>query len=151
MEQLIKTLPAVLKAGGHSEEVIEAAAIAAWKHVAGELLNTQARAISLKSRTLQVAVSDAIWQKQLEVMKGQLVFRINSVLGQPLVGRLEFTINQSLVAHDSGSKEKVSACTDDKDVPLELWSAATAIKDNELRKTFLATAARSLKRTEQKS
>ena len=36
MNQLIKSLPNVLRAANDSEEVAEAAAIAAWKHAAGD-------------------------------------------------------------------------------------------------------------------
>jgi hypothetical protein len=36
MDNLIKTLPAILAAADGSEEVAEAACIAAWKHVVGE-------------------------------------------------------------------------------------------------------------------
>jgi hypothetical protein len=39
----------------------------------------------------------------------------------------------------------------DNEVPLELWSAANAIHDKELRKSFLKTAMASLKRKAAKS
>ena len=96
MEGLIKTLPAVLRASGNAPEVIEAAAIAAWKHAAGENLKSHAVALSLHERTLKVAVADAIWQKQLHAMRGQMLFRINNLLGQPLVGSIEFIIDSTL-------------------------------------------------------
>jgi predicted nucleic acid-binding Zn ribbon protein len=93
MEGLIKTLPAVLRASGNAPEVIEAAAIAAWKHAAGENLKSHAVPLSLQDRILKVAVADAIWQKQLHAMRGQMLFRVNSLLGQPLVGSIEFIID----------------------------------------------------------
>ncbi len=93
MEGLIKTLPAVLRASGNAPEVIEAAAIAAWKHAAGENLKTHAVPICLQDRILKIAVADAIWQKQLHTMRGQMLFRINSLLGQPLVGSIEFIVD----------------------------------------------------------
>ena len=96
MEGLIKTLPAVLRASGNAPEVIEAAAIAAWKHAAGENLKGRAVALSLQDRTLKVAVADVIWQKQLHVMRGHMLFRVNSLLGQPLVGSIEFIIDSEL-------------------------------------------------------
>jgi hypothetical protein len=96
MEGLIKTLPAVLRASGNAPEVIEAAAIAAWKHAAGKNLKSYAVPLSLQDRTLRVAVADAIWQKQLHSMRGQMLFRVNSLLGQPLVGAIEFVIDPEL-------------------------------------------------------
>ncbi|HET9789189.1 MAG TPA: DciA family protein [Pyrinomonadaceae bacterium] len=98
MNQLIKTLPHILRAAGDSPEVAEAAAIAAWKHAAGEGLKGRAVAVKLEERTLTVSVSDAIWQKQLNSMRGQLLFRVNTLLGQPIVSAIEFVIDPELVA-----------------------------------------------------
>jgi len=96
MEGLIKSLPAVVRASGNAPEVIEAAAIAAWKHAAGEGLKEHAVPLGLEGRTLKIAVADVIWQKQLRAMRGQMLFRVNSLLGQPLVGAIEFIVDTSL-------------------------------------------------------
>ena len=93
MEALIKALPAVLRASGNAPEVAEAAAIAAWKHCAGEGLRERAVPLSLRDRTLEVAVADLIWQKQLNAMRGQMLYKINTLLGQPVVGSIEFVID----------------------------------------------------------
>lgn len=98
MEALIKALPAVLRASGNAPEVAEAAALAAWKHAAGEQLKDHALPLSLQDRILRVAVRDAIWQKQLHSMRGQMLFRVNSLLGQPIVGAIEFIIDPNLYA-----------------------------------------------------
>ncbi len=96
MNQLIKVLPSILRAAGDSPEVAEAAAIAAWKHAAGDGLKGRAVAVKLENRTLTVLVADAIWQKQLHSMRGQLLFRVNTLLGQPLVGTIDFVIDPSV-------------------------------------------------------
>ena len=96
MEGLIKCLPAVLRASGNAPEVAEAAAIAAWKHAAGEGLRDHAVPLGLQDRTLKIAVADPIWQKQLHSMRGQMLFRVNSLLGQPIVGTLEFIVDPNL-------------------------------------------------------
>ena len=144
MNQLIKSLPGVLRAAGDSAEVAEAAAIAAWKHAAGNGLKEHAVPLKLEDRTLTIAVADAIWQKQLHSMRGQLLFRVNSILGKPLVSTLDFVVDPKLVkptAEQPTQREKVL----DNEVPLELWSAASAIQDKELRKKFLQTALLSLR------
>ena len=145
MNQLIKSLPTVLRASGNAAEVAEAAAIAAWKHAAGDGLKELAVPLRLENRTLTFAVADRIWQRQLNSMRGQMLFRINSILGQPLVSALDFVIDPKLV------KPRVEQTEDqdellDNEVPLELWSAASAIHDKELRKSFLKTALLALKR-----
>ena len=104
MEGLIKCLPAVLRASGNAPEVIEAAVIAAWKHVAGEQLKDHAVPLGLQDRTLRIAVADVIWQKQLHSMRGQMLFRVNTLLGQPLVGSLEFVVDTQYANNRSGHR-----------------------------------------------
>lgn len=145
MNQIIKSLPQVLRVVGESAEVAEAAAIAAWKHAAGAGLKEHAVPLKLENRTLTVAVADPIWQKQLTSMRGPLLFRVNSILGQPLVGALDFVIEPKLVKTRAETREQMDEPLDNE-VPLELWTAANAIHDKELRKSFLKTALLALKR-----
>jgi hypothetical protein len=93
MDALIKALPAVLRASGNAPEVAEAAAIAAWKHCAGKGLKERAVPLALQERTLTVAVADLIWRKQMMAMRGQMIYKINTLLGQPVVGAIEFVID----------------------------------------------------------
>jgi hypothetical protein len=144
MNQLIKSLPGVLRAAHNSPEVAEAAAIAAWKHAAGEGLKDRAVPLKLEDRKLLVAVADAIWQKQLHSMRAHLLFRMNSTLGQPIVGEIEFVIDPKLATRVEEQKPANEPL--DNEVPLELWSAANAIHDKELRRSFLKAAMVSLKR-----
>ena len=145
MNQLIKSLPGVLRAAGNAEEVAEAAALAAWKHAAGDGLKEHAVPVKLVERTLTVAVADAIWQKQLHSMRGSLLFRVNTILGQPIVGAIDFVIDAKLVKTRTEPPKPVEQLLDNE-VPLELWSAANAIHDKELRRSFLKTAMNSLRR-----
>lgn len=147
MNQLIKSLSQVVRASGNSPEVVEAAAIAAWKFTAGEGLKDHAVPLKLDDGALIVSVSDAIWQKQLHLMRGSLLFRVNSILGQALVRELAFTIDPKLAKAREESQTTAEQPLDNE-VPLELWSAANAIHDKELRKQFLKTARISLKRKE---
>ena len=144
MNQLIKSLPGVLRAAGDSTEVAEAAGIAAWKHAAGDGLKEHAVPLKLENRTLTIAVADAIWQKQLHSMSGQLLFRVNTILGKPLVGALDFVIDPKLAKPTAGQPEREEEFLDNE-VPLELWSAASAIQDKDLRRKFLKTALLSLR------
>jgi hypothetical protein len=145
MNQLIKSLPSVLRAAGNAEEVAQAAAIAAWKHAAGEGLKDHAVPVKLENRTLTVAVADGIWQRQLHAMRGQMMFRINSILGQPIVSTIEFVVDPKIVKPRAEATKQPEQPLDNE-VPLELWSAANAIHDKELRKSFLKTAMAALKR-----
>ena len=82
-------------------------------------------------------------------MRSQLLFRLNSILGQPLVSRLEFRIDDKAFLQAPGAPAgKENSDELKNEVSLELWSAANAISDNQLRKTFLSAAATSLQRKE---
>jgi len=145
MDELIKSLPTVLRAVGASQEIAEAAALAAWKYSIGAGLRSHAIATRLDGSTLIVEVRDPIWQKQLQTMKEQLLFRVNSVLGQTLVTAIELRVNPRAVIVTQPEKTESSEIADNE-VPLELWSAASAIQDKQLRQKFLKAAMATLRR-----
>ena len=100
--------------------------------------------VALRTLMETVAVADVIWQKQLHAMRGQMMFRVNSILGQPIVNAIEFVIDPKLAKPKPEPAKPPELL--DNEVPLELWSAANTIHDKELRKNFLKTALLSLKR-----
>ena len=148
MERLIKTLPAILKASGAPEEVAEAACIAAWKHAVGDGLSSHAIPVQLQNSTLMVAVADNIWKKQLEHMRGQLLFRLNSVLGQALVKSIELQVDPKRI--ELARATPAARCKDKANyqVPAELLTAAATIEDVDLRRAFLGAATSCVKRLE---
>lgn len=148
MDSLLKTLPAVLSAAGDSAEVVEAACIAAWKHAAGEGLRGNAVPLRLNGRTLVIAVADTAWQKQMQSLSGPLLFRLNSVLGQPLVTFLEFREDPHTIAKARQNLVTAGQNNEPTAIPAELISAAAGIQDEDLRRAFLGAAASCLKRLE---
>ncbi len=149
MDRLIKTLPAILKASSASEEVAEAACIAAWKHAVGEGLSRHAVPVQLQNSALVVAVADDVWKKQLEHMRGQLLFKLNSVLGQALVKSIELRVDPKRIeparATPAGTNKGHDA---GYEIPVELLTAAAAIEDVDLRRAFLGAATSCVKRLE---
>jgi len=159
MDSLMKALPAILKASGAAEEVAEAACIAAWRHAVGASLCDHAAAVQLvgpaPGQTLVVVVADNIWKRQLEQMRAQLLFKLNSVLGQPLVKSIELrvdpkTLQQARRAETKAAETKASNRLETADyrVPAELLSAAAGIADAQLRRAFLGAATSCVKRLE---
>lgn len=148
MESLLKTLPAIMKAAGDSPEVAQAACFVAWKQITGEALRRNAFPLRLDDRTLVIAVADAAWEKQMQALSGQLLFRLNSMLGQPVVTYLEFceapeTVNQARLALTDSAQLREMA-----PVPVELLSAAAGIHDNDLRRAFIGAASSCIRRVE---
>ena len=145
MDDLFQALPKILRAAGESEEVSEAAAFAAWRRVAGEALRGCAIPFRLYRKTLVVSVPDATWRKQLEQMSPQLLFRLNSLLGQALVTYIEFRVDPQTVSDERARlrqshyerlerEESALSCAH------ELDEAASAIQDEDLRRRFLLAA-----------
>jgi hypothetical protein len=145
MDDLIRALPGLLRAAGDSEEVAEAAAFVAWRRASGEQLRGQAVPFRLHSKHLVVAVADTSWQRQLEAISSQLVFRINSVLGHALVTYIEFRVDPKTVREERARLRQA-------EIDLErhqrralqqarpLSQAASAIRDEDLRRRFLLAA-----------
>ncbi|MBA2734126.1 MAG: DUF721 domain-containing protein [Acidobacteria bacterium] len=155
MDDLIRTLPKLLRAAGEAEEVMEAAALVAWRRVAGEGLRTQAVPFRLYRKTLIVAVVDITWQKQLEAMSGQLLFGLNSLLGQAVVTYIEFRIDPKTV-RAKRAVEQTQKMTNPieqerrafRSISGEISSAADAIHDDDLRRRFLLAAGSCIDRRE---
>jgi len=148
MDNLIRTLPAILAASRASEEVAEAACVAAWKDAVGEALSRHAVPGGFQNRILVVAVEDVIWQRQLRQMCGLLLSRLNSVLGHPIVKSIDLRIDAAIVASSYTPPPSHRREQRDYDVPAELLSAAAGIADVELRRAFLAAATSCIRRLE---
>jgi hypothetical protein len=89
--------------------------------------------LKLENRTLTIAVADRDLAKAVDSMRGQLLFRSKLDPGQPLVGAFDFVIDAKLAKHARSKRDEEPL---DNEVPLELWSAANAIHDQRLRKSF---------------
>jgi hypothetical protein len=154
MDDLIRALPKLLRAAGETEEVLEAAALVAWRRVAGPELCRQAVPFRLYRKTLIVAVADSTWQKQLEAMSGQLLFRLNSLLGQAIVTYIEFRPDPKTVAAARSATVQEEAMREEQErrallrATGELEDAAGAIQDEELRRRFLIAAGSCIDRRE---
>ena len=151
MDDLFQSLPKLLRAAGESEEVLEAASFAAWRRVAGEALRGCAVPFRLFNKRLIVSVPDTTWRKQLEQVSPQLVFRLNSLLGQALVTFVEFRVDPQTVGRERARMRRTQyeRLVEEERALLranELDDAASAIHDEDLRRRFLLAAGSCLNR-----
>ena len=140
MEALFKTLPALLKQLPDVPEVRRAVVFAAWKRVAGAQLVQRAAAHSLDGRVLGVAVRDKNWQRQLQDLAPQLLFKLNAMLEDSVIDRIEFIIAPEAfadIAKDPANEDTAAA-------PADIERSAAAISDPSLRKAVVRAAAESL-------
>lgn len=135
MIDLNRLLPRLLTANP------ELAVNLAWSRVAGAGLRRQAIPHRLEGKSFIVSVADAIWQRQLQSMSSELIFRMNNLLGQTAVNEIVFRINPAAVsqaqkefAENKPSKPPAAPA------PTELLFAAGAIADQDLRERFIRAA-----------
>ncbi len=87
MERAAKSLARMKLSDAVSQEEL---ARAAWPAAVGERIAVHAAAKSLVRGSLIVEVADAVWQKQLFHLRGQIVARLKQVLGDGIINDVEF-------------------------------------------------------------
>lgn len=152
MEDLFRALPKLLKEFEDTDEIREAVAFAAWRRVAGQSLSEHAVPFRLYNKHLIVAVANGTWKKHLEHLSGQMIFKLNSMLGQAVVTFIEFRVDDATVSEER-AKHKISTISpeEQEEIALEeitpkMRDAADAIKDDNLRYQFLLAAGSCLAR-----
>ena len=118
----------------------------AWARAAGTGLSRQAVPFRFESGRFIVSVADAIWQKQLQSMSAELIFRLNNLLGKRTVAELVFRINPSAVSQAQTEAEASSPKIAPPPAPTELLFAAGSIADQELRARFIRAAEKCIAR-----
>lgn len=145
MTSLLRVLPQLLRRVGDSEEAREQAVFAAWVAAVGAPVRKVTAPIRLERKTLVVAVLDATWQAQLKRIKGQALFKLNSLLGAPTVTAIDFVVNPSLVIPVSAAPaEHVFTAPEEFATPLR--EDAERIPDPDIRDLFLRAAGKCLER-----
>jgi len=134
MIDLTRILPRLLHANP------ELAVKLAWARAAGTGLSRQAVPFRLDGGRFIVSVADAIWQKQLQSMSAELIFRLNNLLGQRTVDELVFRINPSAVSEAHASAAAPAPKVTPAPAPTELLFAAGSIADHDLRDRFIRAA-----------
>lgn len=148
MESLLRLLPMMIRLSGDNEDVREQAVFAAWRVAAGKGIANACVPFRLYRKQLIIAVLDQTWKKQLEKLAGEYLFRINSLLGAPMVTFIEFRVDRAHVLQSRGHDAKPFEFHHTEELTDELKASAEQIKDPELRAQFLRAAAKSLERKE---
>jgi hypothetical protein len=152
MQDLFRALPKLLKEFEDTQEIREAVALAAWRRIAGESLCEHAVPFRLFNKHLIVAVANNTWKKHLEHLSGQMIFKLNSLLGQAVVTFIEFRVDEETVLEERAkNKTPIVSRQELEEIALEevtpkLRGAADAIKDDNLRYQFLLAAGSCLAR-----
>jgi hypothetical protein len=96
---------------------------------------------------LIVAVTDHTWRTQLDRIKGQALFRLNSLLGAPVITAIEFVINPDSIRPAEATADNFHFVAPEK-AAMPLRDDADRISNPELRDAFLRAAGKCLERRE---
>jgi len=146
MQSVIRMLPALVRQTEDSPEAREYAVFAAWEAAAGDSVRRVCMPTRLYGRQLLVATVDPTWKTQLGRLAPQLIFRMNSFLGAPLVTQIVFRVDPTAVANARPrevppvGKSEIEACA------AEVAPQAETIADPVLRSLFLRAAGMCLAR-----
>ena len=72
---------------------LEELACVGWPAAVGKKVAARTRAVSLDNCRLSVEVEDVVWKRQLSVLKGQILRRLEEVLGPKVVVDIDFRIS----------------------------------------------------------
>ncbi|HKP12263.1 MAG TPA: DciA family protein [Blastocatellia bacterium] len=145
MTSLLNLLPRMLRHVGDSDEARQHAVFAAWVAAVGGQVRKVTQPLRLERKTLIVAVADQTWRTQLDRIKGQALFRLNSLLGTPAVTAIEFVINPDSLRDASPAAEAFHFVAPEV-AALPLNDDAARINNPELREAFLRAAGKCLER-----
>ena len=149
MIDVARLLPKLLNATGGNPEMAEIAAKLAWTRAAGDGLRRHAIPFRLFRQTLVVSVADSIWQRQMQSMSGELISRINRLLGREIVANIEFRIDPATVERVRASSPAMGPRERARGpIPDELITAASEIADQDLRDRFIRAAENCIARRE---
>lgn len=147
MDAIFRALPGVLNAIENSEEARRAFVFAAWKRIAGGHVAERTACVAFEEKRLAVAVADKVWQRNLESLSSQLLFRLNDVLGGSFVIFIEYRIDPTVIAEVRDDRNRTeSEGKALESLPPDIAIAAGAISDAELRRKFMLAAANCLTR-----
>jgi predicted nucleic acid-binding Zn ribbon protein len=138
-------VPQMLLRASDSDEAREQAVFAAWVIVVGSPVRKVTVPVRLERKTLIVAVPDTTWRTQLKSMSGQILFKLNSVLGSPVVTTIEYVVNPNLISSEDEPSREIAFTAPEKQVA-ELQEQAERIPDPEIRRAFLNAAGKCLER-----
>ncbi len=145
MTSLLNYLPILIKKAGDSQEALEQAVFAAWAAVAGEQLRLLTAPVRVERKNLIIAVRDTTWRTQLKRITGHSVFKLNSLLGSPVITKIEFVVNKALVDHYHEPPNTVTFTAPEEQAK-PLREPAERIGNPDIRDAFLRAAGKCLDR-----
>lgn len=90
MEQLFGAISKVVAELEPDSRALRAIVFAAWRKAAGEAITAKTEPVDLVDERLVVKVIDETWHSHLEALAPQMLARINKLVGDGAIKRIEF-------------------------------------------------------------
>ena len=90
MPWLSEALDEVVIQIGIRESVISDRARDVWKEAVGDLINSNTKLENIEKNKIIVMVSDDTWRKELSERKGEIIKKINDLLGENAIKDIIF-------------------------------------------------------------
>lgn len=124
----------------------------AWVQSVGPVISAQTSLDSFKYNVLYVKASNSVWLQQLQFMKGEIMDKINQVLGKEVVKNIFFSIGripvQASKDEPAPSLETIHPCLGEKDLRT-IEQCTAGISDPELIEILKRVMTKDLKRRRQ--
>ncbi len=91
-ERIDLLLDRLIRDYGMDHKVLEAKVFAAWKEAVGPLIARNTQPISLANGKLTVYATAHVWVNELQMLRSQVIPKINKAVSFPAVKTLEFSI-----------------------------------------------------------
>ena len=145
MEDLLQLLPLILQRSGYQADVCEQAVFAAWDRAVGEAVAMSCVPWRLHDKRLIVLTASQVWKAQLQPMTSEIIFKVDRILGKPLVTYIEYRVDPKRLTRQR-RRQKAVRFERLEEFKRDLESDAQQIADPELRDLFLRAAGKSLAR-----
>jgi hypothetical protein len=141
MQELFRLFPEFIDRLKDNEQAVAAFVFASWRMIAGEALRERTAPLAFTQKRLTLAVENETWKRHLEGLSGDMLFRLNAVLGQGVVSFIEFRADEAAVSKSEQTEQgRAKTAAVAKPVPRSIKKAAGAIADESLRGQFLGAA-----------
>jgi Dna[CI] antecedent DciA-like protein len=128
---------------GGSPERVRALLGAAWPLAVGAELGRRTEVLGVEKGTLRIRVPDARWRLVLHRMQPEILRRLREIAGSLAPWRIGFVEGGMAAEPPAAPAPDAGAMPE---APAGLAASAGTIADEEIRRRFLATAARYLER-----
>jgi len=94
LEKIGEFLEGILKNAGLRDQVLRAEVVEQWKDRVGEAIARVTRAQGVRDATLIVEVKSSAWLMELNLMKEELLRRVNEGREEALIEKIVFVLSE---------------------------------------------------------